>query len=145
MTLVLLTVIRQKWYSRQFIFKKRLLVKKLIFTFSQIYMHKSYYVLIVWAHMLICFHNMSRCLIYRGVGWNVQKVIEGWSLRFFCKNGCEIDIREVVYSKYCFSLVMYEFCSNNSLYSVSIPFTIFVIPFDTIGCYQISYKASIAY
>ena len=50
-----------------------------------------------------------------------------------------------MYSKYCFSLVMYEFCSNNSLYSVSIPFTIFVIPFDTIGCYQISYKAGIAY
>ena len=50
-------------------------------------------------------------------------------------------------SKRCFSLVMYEFRSNNALYSVSLSFTIIIIiiiiiiififwtPFDTLDCY----------
>ena len=57
-------------------------------------------------------------LIYRGLGF-LKNHRKGGGIRLTCKNEGEGG-------KHCFSLIMYRFCSSNTLYSASLPFRMFI-------------------
>ena len=72
-----------------------------------------------------------------------HKRIEEGSKDFLVKMGGNPYIQGVVnksVGNYCFSLVIYGFCSNNVLYSASLSFKMFIFlltPSDTRDCYYL--------
>ena len=76
------------------------------------------------------------------VGWmGLSKNHRRVGSRFSCENG-EQSIRV----KYCFSLILYEFCSSNALYSASLLFGMFIfrlIHFKTWDCYYFGLNISL--